>query len=369
MANVNDVARRAGVSTMTVSRALNRPEQVRPQTRDRVLRAVSELEYRPDRRARSLVTGRSETIAVFVPSVLNPFFGRVMHGVTDTAIPSGFNVFLCYAESQEQVERQIEATIGLNVDGVLFFDMAITSIQVLRLKRAGIACVLVDNEFDIPAIPALRTNNTSGGMIATNHLLDLGHRRIAHIHGTMDTATIRTSETGNDADDQLSINAVSFEGRFQRRIWQERYRGFTQALAERSLFPDPALLLQGDGTTEGGVAGGYRAMKTLATVGDCPTAVYAANDLMAIGASNACRDLGLRVPEEVSIVGFDDIDMSALVTPPLTTIRQQRHKLGERAMSILLHLLEHDPEEVEACVEPELVIRSSTGPPSRDGAY
>ncbi|TVR66929.1 MAG: LacI family transcriptional regulator [Spirochaetaceae bacterium] len=309
-----------------------------------------------------MVTGTSDTIAVFVPSVLNPFFGRVMHGVTDTAVPTGYNVFLCYTESREQVERQIEAVIGLNVDGVIFFDMAITGSQVLQLSRAGIPCVLVDNEFDISGAPCIRTDNAGGGRIATDFLLDLGHRRIAHIHGALEPPIVHSGTPESPIPGPEA--SVSFEGLFQRRIWQERLQGYLEALGARSLTPDPALIVQGDGTTEGGVQGGCEAMKTLLQRGERPSAVYAGNDLMAIGVLQACRDEGLDVPRDVSVIGFDDIDMSTLVTPPLTTIRQQRHKLGTKATELLLRSLGREVEMEEVSIQPELVIRSSTAPPS-----
>ncbi|TVR32011.1 MAG: LacI family transcriptional regulator [Spirochaetaceae bacterium] len=356
MANVNDVARLAGVSAMTVSRTFNHPHQVRPLTRERVLRAVAQLEFRPDRRARSLVMGNSDTIAVFVPSVLNPFFGRVMLGVTDTAAPAGFNVFLCYSDAPQHVERQLDAIIGLNVDGAVFFDMNITLQQLQRLQRAGVACVLVDNETDIAATDWLRTDSVAGGELATSHLVELGHRRIAHVHGALQPERVP--------------GGVSFEGQFQRRIWQERFQGYLNIMRQAGLPVNQRLIVEGDGTTEGGVAGGRRAMTALLRETAPPSAVYAANDLMAIGALQACREQRYRVPEDISIIGFDDIEVCSLVDPPLSTVRQKRHELGRQAIELLLDTISRRAPRAGLCIKPELVIRNSTarGADSADSA-
>lgn len=331
---------------MTVSRTFNHPHQVRPQTRERVMRAVAQLEFRPDRRARSLVMGNSDTIAVFVPSVLNPFFGRVMLGVTDSAASAGFNVFLCYADAPRHVERQLDAIIGLNVDGAVFFDMNITLEQTRRLQRAGVACILVDNETEVAGTDWLRTDSVIGGELATDHLVQLGHRRIAHIHGALVPDRVPTG--------------VSFEGQFQRRIWQERYQGYLNVMRQAGLPIDQRLIVQGDGTTEGGVAGGKRAMTVLLRETAPPGAVYAANDLMAIGALKACREQGYRVPEDISIIGFDDIEVCSLVDPPLSTVRQKRHELGRQAIELLLATISRRGPHAGRCLKPELVIRNST---------
>lgn len=331
---------------MTVSRTFNHPHQVRPQTRERVMRAVAQLEFRPDRRARSLVTGNSDTIAVFVPSVLNPFFGRVMLGVTDTAAPAGFNVFLCYADAPRNVERQLDAIVGLNVDGVVFFDMNITLEQTQRLQRAGVACVLVDNETEVAGADWLRTDSVAGGELATGHLVELGHRRIAHVHGALLPGRVPAG--------------VSFEGQFQRRIWQERFQGYLNVMRQAALPLNQRLIVEGDGTTEGGVAAGRRAMTALLRETAPPSAVYAANDLMAIGALKACREQGYRVPEDISIIGFDDIEVCSLVDPPLSTVRQKRHELGRQAIELLLATIGGCSLHSGHCIKPELVIRNST---------
>ena len=346
VATVNDVAKHAGVSAMTVSRTINSPDSVREETRRRVLVAIDELDYSPNRRARSLITGTSHTIAIFVPTVLNPFFGQVALGVEDEASSRGFNVILSNADSRQKEQLQLDAMIELGVDGIVFFDMQITRQEIDRLARAGVVSVLVDNEVDMDDVCALRTNNLLGGKIATAHLIELDHRRIGHIHGPLD-------EIQDDADG-------SYEGSFQRRIWRDRMAGFRTVMEEAGLPLNPELVVRGDGTSEGGVAGGARAMRELLSRSEPPTAVYAANDLMAIGAVHAALEAGLGVPQDISVVGFDDIDLSSMVFPPLTTVHQPRREMGRESVRLLLERIEESNPVKNLLLNPTLVERSST---------
>jgi LacI family transcriptional regulator len=350
---------------MTVSRTLNNPDSVREETRQRVLAAINALDYSPNRRARSLITGTFHTIAIFVPTVLNPFFGQVALGVEDEATSRGFNVILSNADSREKEQLQLDAMIELGVDGIVFFDMQITRQEVDRLARAGVVSVLVDNEIDMDDVCALRTNNVLGGKIATAHLIELDHRRIGHIHGHVDKdleddadaaaqSADRSTGTGAPAD------TASYEGSFQRRIWRDRMAGFRAVMHEAGLEPDPELIVEGDGTSEGGVAGGARAMRRLLSLPEPPTAVYAANDLMAIGAVQAALEAGLQVPRDISVIGFDDIDLSSMIFPPLTTVHQPRREMGRESVRLLVERIEESNPVKNLLLNPTLVERSST---------
>ncbi|NBC28913.1 MAG: substrate-binding domain-containing protein [Spirochaetes bacterium] len=369
MATVNDVAKLAGVSAMTVSRTLNSPESVRVETRDRVLAAIEKLDYMPNRRARSLITGTFHTIAIFVPTVLNPFFGQVALGVEDEATSHGFNVILCNADSAEKQQLQLDAMIQLGVDGIVFFDMPVNRALVDRLQRAGVVAVLVDNELDVDDVCALRTNNRLGGKIATAHLIELDHRRIGHIHGRVDDGAADGAEDEQTQDRASSAPdgapAAFYEGSFQRRIWRERLAGFREVMDEAGVDIDPLLVVEGDGTSEGGVDGGRRAMEELLALDEPPTAVYAANDLMAIGAIQAALKSGLRVPEDISIVGFDDIDLSSMIHPPLTTVHQPRREMGRESVRLLMERIDGDSPVKNLLLNPSLVERGSTAAQQR----
>jgi len=370
VATVNDVAKLAGVSAMTVSRTVNSPGSVREETRDRVLAAIEKLDYMPNRRARSLITGSFHTIAIFVPTVLNPFFGQVALGVEDEATSHGFNVILCNADSAEKQQLQLDAMIQLGVDGIVFFDMPVNRALVDRLQRAGVSAVLVDNELDVDDVCALRTNNRLGGKIATAHLIELDHHRIGHIHGRIDdgAADEHTEDGAPPAVDDAprpSADAAFYEGSFQRRIWRERLAGFREVMDEAGVEVDPRFVVEGDGTSEGGVVGGRHAMEELLALDEPPTAVYAANDLMAIGAVQAVLKSGLRVPEDISIVGFDDIDLSSLIHPPLTTVHQPRREMGRESVRLLMERIDGDSPVKNLLLNPSLVERGSTAAQQR----
>ena len=365
MATVNDVAKLAGVSAMTVSRTLNSPESVREETRDRVLAAIEKLDYMPNRRARSLITGSFHTIAIFVPTVLNPFFGQVALGVEDEATSHGFNVILCNADSAEKQQLQLDAMIQLGVDGIVFFDMPVNRALVDRLQRAGVSAVLVDNELDVDDVCALRTNNRLGGKIATAHLIELDHHRIGHIHGRIDdgAADEHTEDGAPPAvDDAPSprptppFMKAPFSAVFGVNDWRDFVRSWTRRAWRLTL----VFVVEGDGTSEGGVVGGRHAMEELLALDERPTAVYAANDLMAIGAVQAVLKSGLRVPEDISIVGFDDIDLSSMIHPPLTTVHQPRREMGRESVRLLMERIDGESPVKNLLLNPSLVERGST---------
>jgi DNA-binding LacI/PurR family transcriptional regulator len=334
---MKDVARLAGVSVQTVSVVVNDKATVAPETRNRILAAIEELGYRPQAVARSLRTGTTRTIGLMVADITNPFFARMADAVEDHAHAAGYNLILYNTHSdpeREQTYLQIAAQRW--VDGMLF----VTTTDMLRglraLQATGIPVVAIDRIPDDYDGPYVILDNGTTGRLAAKHLLDLGHRDLVHICGPLDL--------------RLSVERLeSFEGMVRERGWT----------------PIPHVI----GDASWSCESGYQAMRALLTCERRPTAVFAANDRLAIGAMRAIVEAGLRIPEDVSVIGVDDIELAAYQAPPLTTIRQNLRDVATLATRILLDLVRGtDNRQTKVVFEPELIVRQSTAPPSSQSA-
>ena len=330
---IHDVARRAGVSTATVSRALNAKGQVRPATRWLVEEAVRELGYRPNTLARSLKTRTTQTIAFLLPDITNPFYPGLVKGVQDCAHAHGYTLLLGSAEGDPAAEEQyLNLLWEKRVDGAIVDGLVLPRDRIAAFVSGGFPIVSLDRNVDFPNVPLVQVNNARGARLATEHLLDLGHRRVAHVSGA----------------DGL-------------RISEERLAGYVDALREAGIEPDPRLIAAGRFSEEGGAAA---AELLLARGGDF-TALFAANDMSAIGAIKTLEDRGLRIPDDVSVVGFDDLRLSAYVSPALTTVRQPAYEMSYRAAELLFELIETGKRRrrsANVVFEPELIVRSSSAP-------
>jgi LacI family transcriptional regulator len=334
----SDVARRAGVSQSIVSYVLNGSSRVSipAATRQRVLAAIEELGYVPDGAARSLRTRRTFTVACVIPDITNPFYPAFERGIQDVAEQHGYDLLAYNTDGDESKERKcLELALRGRVDGLILTPYRLTAEDVRPLAGSGAALVLMGTmPGDLGAIPVdqLYVDNAAAARAAVVHLIDLGHRRIGMVAG---------------------------EGGTPMR--EQRVAGYRRALRERGL-PLDDVLVRGGGFTE---AGGYTAARTLLSAQPDVTAVFAANDLMAIGALNAATDLGLRVPADLSIVGFDGIPAAALVKPPLTTIDQRPDRIGRRAAEALFERLAGTapPGSRSEALPFELVVRGSSAPP------
>lgn len=330
---IYEVARAAGVSTATVSRTLNASGLVAEGTRRRVQAAITALGYQPNRVARSLVLKTTHTIAVLLPDITNPFFPALVKGVQLAADEQGYAVLLCHTGGDPAKEESfLEVLRGQQVDGVLLVGLVSRPQSLKRLSRQGLPVVSLDRPVDLPGSAAVRVDHRGSARLATAHLVELGHRRIAHIAGPMG----------------LTVS-------------QERLAGYRQALVDQGLASDPALVAGGDFSEEGG----YQGISDLLARGVRFTAVFAANDLTAIGAITALRERGIGVPEDVSVVGFDDIHLAGYVSPKLTTIRQPAYEMGRCAAKLLIDACRSDAAlgEGTTIFEGELVVRESTAPP------
>ena len=329
---IDDVASAAGVSTATVSRALNGTGQIAPATRAMIDDAVAQLGYHPNTAARSLVTRSTQTIALLLPDITNPFYAALVSGIQERALETGHTMLLCTTEGDPEREEQYLSLLrAKQVDGVLVDGLVLPPDRITRFVREGLPIVCLDRDIDSTLVPLVQVDNRLGARLATEHLLELGHERIGHIAGPPDLG-----------------------------ISDERIEGYRDALRAAGIAVDPELIAVGSFTEEGG----YEAARVLSDKWDL-TALFAANDLSAIGALSALVQSGRRVPEEVSVVGFDDLRLSRFTNPPLTTVHQPAGEIARHAAELLLELASGRPvERMRYFLEPGLVVRSSTAPPS-----
>jgi LacI family transcriptional regulator len=331
---IYDVARLAGVSTATVSRLLNGTGQIAPSTRLAIEAAVEELGYQPNRIARSLATKSTQTIALLLPEITNPFYGALVAGIEQRTLELGYTMLLCTTEDDPaREERYLNLLRSKQVDGALADGLVLPPGRIAEFVADGFPIVCLDRDVDSTSVPLVQVDNRLGGRMATEHLLGLGHKRIAHVAGTSGM-----------------------------RIVEERIDGYLEALRAAGVKPDPRLLAVGSFNEEGG----YEAARSLFTRPPYPTAVFAANDLSAVGVLEAVVESGRQVPDDVSVVGFDDLRLAAYTSPPLTTIHQPAREIGARATSLLFDLTRGKKlGRVRYLLQPELVVRRSTAPPPR----
>lgn len=330
-----EVARRARVSVATVSYVVNSgPRPVAEATRKRVLRAIQALDYRPSGVARSLRLQRTRTIGLILPDTANPFFASLAKGVDETVFAHGYSLLLChsgYVAAREQA--YVELLLAREVDGVLYVQGTPDVAALHRLLQCGIPTVAVDREISDVAIDRVVVDNFGGSVQATKYLIGLGHQRIACI--------ARHAPLSNAA---------------------ERIRGYREALGDAGFPIIPQYLVPGGP----GYEEGRRAMSELLRLEPRPTAVLAYPDVVAIGAVQAAHEAGLSVPEDISVVGFDDIPVSAFIRPRLTTVAVGIGEMGQRAAEVLLDKVGGEAESYPSrrlVLPVTLVIRESTGPP------
>jgi DNA-binding LacI/PurR family transcriptional regulator len=332
--SIKDIAKAAGVSHSTVSRALSDSPLVSDETKARIQRLAKEMGYSPDSLARSLVTRQTHTVGVVVTTIVDPFIAQVVQGIEATAQDHGYTVILC--SSGAVPEREISAVEMLRskrVDGVIVTSSRIGALYLDHLERIGVPIVLINNHNEDSGryTFTVTVDNRHGGHLATKHLVNLGHRRIAYVTAPADHSS--------DLD---------------------RRAGYQQALNEAGLEPDPALIIPGNGRADGG----ERALESLRALDALPDAVFCYNDMTAVGLMTAAYRVGLSVPRDLAVVGFDDIPFATHCHPPLTTIAQPKIEMGQLAMKMALSLMaigEEDEEELSnIVVQGKLIMRAST---------
>ena len=332
--SIKDIARTAGVSHSTVSRTLSSSPLVKPETKARIQRLAGEMGYSPDARARSLVKGQTRTVGVVVTTILDPFVAEVVQAIESTAHDHDYTVIL--SSSSGEPEREIAAVEMLRskrVDAVIVTSSRVGALYLEYLERIGVPIVLINNHSQNSGryTYSISVDNQHGGYLATTHLTQLGHRCIAYVSRPSDY-----------------------------RSNQERMAGYCQALTEAAIPFEPVLVVSSTGRAEGG----EEALRALLALEERPTAVFCYNDMTAVGLLRAAREVGLIVPQDLAVVGFDDVLLASYVCPPLTTIAQPKIGMGQQAFQMALALMTAtDPTHEgfsDITVRGQLVVRESS---------
>jgi LacI family transcriptional regulator len=330
MASIRDVAELAGVSTATVSHVINGTRYVSPELTERVQATLLELNYQPDAVARSLRRRETLTIGVLIPNLEIPFFASVAYSIERAAAEHGYNIILCNSQWQQEEESiHLQGLLARRVDGLICISAGMNAAEIAPFIDAGTPVVMFERQMPGIGLDAVGIDNAKGAYRATKHLLDLGHRRIAAITGK-------------------AISTVS----------DRRLQGYRQALENAGLAFKPSYVYFGDYLPDSG----SRAAKHFLSLPERPTAIFAFNDLMALGALQALRAHGISVPEQMAVVGFDGIVMSQFASPALTTMRQPLKRMGQTAVKLLMERIRgQGPEQAQYIeLEPELIVRASS---------
>ena len=337
---VRAVAKLAGVSPMTVSRVINNAESVAEATRQKVLRAIAQLDYVPNRLARGLTSSRSSTLGLVVPDVVNPFFTLVLRGAEAAARRAGYRLLVCDSENDPRREREyLEDLVSYRVDGLLVAPASQRSkAGLVPLLRRGFPFVLIDRSISNMDCDAVQSDNVAGARRLTEHLIAIGHRRIAHLVDSDENSTGR-----------------------------ERLQGYREALQAAGIECSDALLFH----TSVDRIGGYRAVQSMLATQPWPTAIFAVNNMTAVGAMEALRERGLSVPGDIGLVCFDDVEHLAVLSPFLTVMDQPAETFGTLAAQMLVERVEGKGGDSgrRIVLQSQLIVRESccvrTGVPAR----
>jgi LacI family transcriptional regulator len=330
---IRDVAEHANVSKATVSRYLNGSLTLPPDTARRIDAAIVELNYRQNSLARRLSLGSSETIGLAMPDVANPFFAEIADEVELAASERGFGLSLCITRNELKRESLYLSWLDTqHLDGLILVSNRPDdgSLRELIGKRRNI--VLIDEDIPGTDVPKVFVDNVQGGYLATRHLIRAGHTRIGHVSGPQTLFTV-----------------------------QERFDGYRRALSEANLPFDPDLVRFGSYERHFGEA----ALCELLALSDAPTAIFASSDYLAVGMLEALRDRGIEVPRDMSIVGFDDMEFTSLLMPPISTLRQSARDLGRKGVEMLLARLAGDAPSTVHRLPVRLIERASVAPPRK----
>lgn len=324
---LRQVAEKAGVSVKTVSRVINKQGEISDATRSHVSTVIEQLGYQPNTLARSLVSGKSATVALVIPQISDPFFPEVMQGVEAVARLHGYSVFLCNTDDDpEQELAYVDLLAGKRVDGVILCGSRLTAGQLEKVAKQHRVSILSSR--NPPGSSLISIPGEYGLYLTTQHLAKLGHQRIGHL--------------GSGAADE-----------------HERLIGYQRAMAEAGLPINPSWVAR---IPRVSVHTGYLAAQHLLRASPELTAISCYNDLAAVGVLQAAAELGRRVPDDLAVTGFDDIPLASLVSPSLTTVHVPRYQLGQRVMEMLLRVINaKGPTEEREIVDVQLTVRNSSG--------
>jgi LacI family transcriptional regulator len=308
MATIRDVAKLAGVSIATVSHVINETRYVSDELVSRVNKAMEELDYHPNLLASSLRGGESKTIGLIIPDISNQFFAEISRKIEDNGLEHGYSLIICNTDDNpEKEKRYIDILLSKQVDGFIFISAGDETDSLLKPISKGIPIVVADRYIENPNVNTVIVDNFDGGYQATKHLIDLGHKRIGFITGS---------------------SAVSPSS--------DRFEGYKKALVDSNLSVDPSIVVHGDYRYQGGVD----AMQELLGADPEITAVFSCNDMMALGAIRTAYNFGLKIPEDISIIGFDDIPLAKSSYPALTTMAQPTEEMASQIIKLFVDMVD-----------------------------
>ena len=330
MSTIQDVVKLAGVSTATVSRVLHDSSNVRPETREKVLVAIKSLNYRPNKLAQQFRTQKTTNILVLLPRIGDSFFSEILKGIESVANETGYHIFVANTNNQVDLETYFfDALSQKQFDGIINFS-ALLSAEYLNSIAEEYPVVVACRYLNDVRLPNITIDNMAASCEMTEYMLNLGHKRIAYICG----------------DPKLPL-------------YRSRLNGYYQALAERNIPANEKLV----SIAEPDIRGGYDSTMRLLRSGERFTAIVASGDTLAVGAMRALQASHINVPDDVAVCGFDDIELSSLLSPSLTTIRQPRHQIGKRSMEKMLERIAGNSKNCaeQIILDYELIIRASSG--------
>ena len=333
--NIKDVANKANVSIATVSRVLNNKPDVKDETKQKVLHIVKELGYQPNNNARGLVLNKTFTLGLIIPDIQNPFFPEIARGVEDCARRQGYSIIMCNTDNDKLEEKKaIQLMLSKQVDGLIVL-LSMENRNILQeLISKKIPVVQIDRIIDTDEAVSITVDNIQSAYQATSYLIGLGHQKICHITGSLNTK-----------------NAM------------DRIEGYRIALKQHGLIVSNELILEGDYEK----VIDYQKLNGILRSKDRPTAIFAANDLMAIKLYKIIKETELMIPDDISIIGHDNINISSLVSPGLTTMNQPKYKMGKLASEFLIKEIENKPyRKKHILLNTNLIIRSSAKETSTD---
>lgn len=328
MATIRDVAKLAGVSVSTVSRVLNQNGYVNKETEQKVVAAISKLNYEPNAVARGLASKKTGTIAIILPDISNPFFPELARAVEDVARTYGYTVFLCNSDDHSDKEKSyIDVLHKKYIDGIIFASNTLTGSDIERMHKQNTPFVVLDRTPDQESCSIVRSKNFHGAQLAVEHLLEVGCKKIAHIYGPQHFSTAR-----------------------------ERLMGYEDCVRDYNWF-SPSLMIPGDFSMNGGKKAAEILLKRFPDV----DGIFIGNDLMAVGALKVLNQKGIKVPDEMAICGFDGISLTEMIEPEITTVAQPIYEMGALATRILIKKIERHLEQNQ-CYEfdVKLIPREST---------
>jgi LacI family transcriptional regulator len=330
MITIKDIARRAGVSYATVSRALNNHPEINIETRKKIARIAAEIGYQPNAIARGLVKKETNTIGLLIPDITNPFYPEVARGIEDAANETGYTIFLCNTNwKQEREENYLNVLHQKQVDGIIIAPASEKPEHLQRVVGPWAKKMVFISRVNFGNVTSVLIDNVRGGRMAVEYLIGKGYHKIAFVGGPTDTSSN-----------------------------EERFHGYTEALEAAGIEARPAYIVGGDFKRESG----YQATKGLLQLESRPDAIFAANDLLALGAIQAIREQGLRLPEDIAVMGFDDIEFAALPEIQLTTVTQPKYEMGKLALQTLVTQMKGAERVVarKIMLEPDLICRKTT---------